>query len=69
MCNVVCGEIIIGIGFLYDYLLEKEKGVFLKLILFCEGFGYEIGGVSILKGVCNLDNVKLFVDWVLLKDV
>lgn len=34
----------------------------------CEGTGYEIGGVSILKGARNLDNAKLFVDWALSKE-
>ncbi|VDZ71658.1 putative periplasmic ferric iron-binding protein [Atlantibacter hermannii] len=34
----------------------------------CEGTGYEIGGVSILKGARNIDNAKLFVDWVLSKE-
>ncbi len=34
----------------------------------CEGTGYELGGVSILKGARNLDNAKLFVDWVLSKE-
>ncbi|EKN4868645.1 ABC transporter substrate-binding protein [Yersinia enterocolitica] len=66
--NAARGETTIGIGFLHDYSLEKEKGAPLKLISPCEGSGYEIGGVSILKGARNLDNAKLFVDWVLSKD-
>ena len=62
------GETAIGIGFLHDYSLEKEQGAPLELISPCEGTGYEIGGVSILKGARNLDNAKLFVDWVLSKE-
>ena len=62
------GETAIGIGFLHDYSLEKEQGAPLELVSPCEGTGYEIGGVSILKGARNLDNAKLFVDWVLSKD-
>lgn len=46
----------------------KEQGAPLELISPCEGTGYEIGGVSILKGARNLDNAKLFVDWVLSKE-
>jgi len=34
----------------------------------CEGTGYEIGGVSIIKGARNLENAKLFVDWALSKE-
>ena len=65
--NAARGETAIGIGFLHDYSLEKEQGAPLELISPCEGTGYEIGGVSILKGARNLDNAKLFVDWVLSK--
>ncbi|MCL2894467.1 ABC transporter substrate-binding protein [Brenneria tiliae] len=66
--NAARGETAIGIGFLHDYSLEKEKGAPLTLVSPCEGTGYEIGGVSILKGARNLDNAKLFVDWALSKE-
>ncbi|THD42950.1 ABC transporter substrate-binding protein, partial [Enterobacteriaceae bacterium ML5] len=66
--NAARGETAIGIGFLHDYAQEKESGAPLKLISPCEGSGYEIGGVSILKGARNLDNAKLFVDWALSKE-
>lgn len=66
--NSARGEIAIGIGFLHDYSLEQSKGAPLELISPCEGTGYEIGGVSIIKGARNLDNAKLFVDWVLSKE-
>lgn len=66
--NAARGETAIGIGFLHDYSLEKDNGAPLELIAPCEGTGYEIGGVSILKGARNMDNAKLFVDWVLSKE-
>lgn len=66
--NAARGEATIGIGFLHDYALEKEKGTPLALVVPCEGTGYELGGVSILKGARNLDNAKLFVDWALSKE-
>lgn len=66
--NAARGETAIGIGFLHDYVLEKEKGASLELVVPCEGTGYEIGGVSIIKGARNLDNAKLFVDWALSKE-
>ncbi|WP_064607253.1 ABC transporter substrate-binding protein [Photobacterium sp. J15] len=66
--NSARGEIAIGIGFLHDYSLEQSKGAPLELISPCEGTGYEIGGVSIIKGARNMDNAKLFVDWVLSKE-
>lgn len=66
--NAARGEAAIGIGFLHDYSLEKEKNAPLDLIVPCEGTGYEIGGVSIIKGARNMDNAKLFVDWALSKE-
>lgn len=65
--NAARGETVVGIGFLHDYSLEKEKGAPIELISPCEGTGYEIGGASIIKGARNLDNAKLFIDWVLSK--
>lgn len=38
------------------------------MIVPCEGTGYELGGVSIIKGARNLENAKLFVDWALSKE-
>lgn len=66
--NAARGETAVGIGFLHDYQLEKDKGAPLELIVPCEGTGYELGGVSIIKGARNLDNAKLFVDWALSKE-
>jgi iron(III) transport system substrate-binding protein len=31
----------------------------------CEGTGYEIGSMSIIKGAKNLDSAKKFYDWAL----
>ena len=66
--NAARGEAVVGIGFLHDYALEKRNGAPLELVVPCEGTGYELGGVSILKGARNLDNAKLFVDWALSKE-
>ncbi len=66
--NTARGETAIGIGFLHDYSLEKEQGAPIELIAPCEGTGYEIGGISILKGARNVENAKLFVDWALSKE-
>lgn len=66
--NAARGEATIGIGFLHDYSLEIEKGAPIKIVSPCEGTGYELGGVSILKNARNIDNAKLFVDWSLSKE-
>ncbi|MDO4430380.1 MAG: ABC transporter substrate-binding protein [Lonepinella koalarum] len=63
--NTARGEAAIGIGFLHEHSIEKEKGAPVELIVPCEGTGYEIGAVSIIKGARNLENAKKFVDWAL----
>lgn len=63
--NAARGEVMIGIGFLHDHAKEKAKGFPLELVGPCEGTGYEIGGLSIIKNARNLDNAKKFVDWAL----
>ncbi|TDQ59896.1 iron(III) transport system substrate-binding protein [Mesocricetibacter intestinalis] len=62
------GEATIGIGFLHDYAVEKKNGAPIEMIVPCEGTGYELGGLSILKGARNQENAKLFVDYVLSKE-
>ena len=66
--NTARGETTIGIGFLHDYAMEKQQGAQIELIVPCEGTGYELVGVSILKGARNMENAKLFVDWALSKE-
>ncbi|MFV0421092.1 ABC transporter substrate-binding protein [Oleidesulfovibrio sp.] len=59
------GETMIGIGFLHDHALQKANGYPLELVVPSEGTGYEIGGLSIIKDCRNLENAKLFVDFML----
>ncbi len=66
--NIARNETTIGIGFLQNYSFEREKGAPIEVIVPCEGTGYELGGVSIIKGARNEDNAKLFVDWVMSKE-
>ena len=40
----------------------------MKPVLPCEGVGYEIGSMAIIKGARNLDAAKKFVDWALTAD-
>lgn len=62
------GETLIGIGFLHDHALQKANGFPLELIVPAEGTGYEIGGLSIIKGARNMENAQLFVDFMLSKE-
>ncbi|MGB5987255.1 MAG: ABC transporter substrate-binding protein [Desulfobacterales bacterium] len=62
------GETMIGIGFLHDHALQKVNGFPLELVVPAEGTGYEIGGLSIIKGARNMENAKKFVDYMLSKE-
>ena len=59
------GETLIGIGFLHDHAKLIKNGFPLKLVVPSEGTGYEIGGLSIIKGARNLKNAQKFVDFML----
>ncbi|ABR74627.1 hypothetical protein CBG46_09795 [Actinobacillus succinogenes] len=63
--NLATGEVAVDISFMNAYLREREKGAPVEGVLPCEGVGYTLGATSIIKGARNLDNAKLFTDWVL----
>ena len=62
------GTVAIDLGFMLVYPREKKNGAPVEGILPCEGVGYSLGGASIIKGSRNLDNAKLFMDFVLSKE-
>ncbi|MDO5053784.1 MAG: ABC transporter substrate-binding protein [Pasteurella oralis] len=66
--NLSRGESAVAVGFIHSYATEKEKGAPVESILPCEGDGYSLGGMSIIKNARNLDNAKLFADWALSKE-
>jgi len=59
------GETLVGIIFLHDGVTQKVSGAPVELVAPCEGTGYEIGSMSIIKGARNLENAKKFFDWAL----
>jgi len=61
---VALGETAIGIAFMHDMVTMIVDGAPVKTVAPCEGTGYEIGSVSIVKGK-NQDAAKKFVDWAL----
>ncbi|MGC6342871.1 ABC transporter substrate-binding protein [Bisgaard Taxon 45] len=66
--NTARGETTVGIGFLQNYSFEKENGAPIELVVPCEGTGYELGGISVIKNARNLKNAQRFVDWVMSKE-
>ncbi len=59
------GETLASVSFIHDAVTEAQAGFPVKGVAPCEGTGYEIGSLSIVKGARNLDNAKKFVDWAL----
>ena len=59
------GESLIGITFQHDAVTQAVGGAPVKIVSPCEGTGYEIGSMSIIKGAKNLDNAKKWYDWAL----
>ena len=59
------GENTIGIVFMHDAVKQAVSGFPIKVVAPCEGTGYEIGSMSIIKGARNLESAKKFYDWAL----
>jgi iron(III) transport system substrate-binding protein len=62
------GENTIGIVFMHDAVKQAVSGFPIKVVAPCEGTGYEIGSMSIIKGARNMDEAKKFYDWALSTD-
>jgi len=65
MTAVTRGETGIGSTVLHGVINEVVRGFPVKAILPCEGVGYEVGSMAIIKGARNMDNAKKFFDWAL----
>lgn len=68
MTAVKRGEIFVGSTVLHGVINEIAAGFPVKAILPCEGVGYEVGSMAIIKGSRNIDNAKKFADWALTVD-
>ena len=63
--NVARGEATVSISFIHDAVTEAVGGFPVKAATPCEGTGYEVGSMSIVKGAKNLEAAKKFYDWAL----
>lgn len=59
------GETMIGISFIHDAVTQKSAGAPLAIVAPCEGTGYEIGAVSIVRGTRLVTLAQTFVDFTL----
>jgi len=63
--SVSRGESMIGITFLDEFIPEQYVNAPIETVLPCEGTGYSVGAMSIIKGARNLPEAKRFYDWAL----
>lgn len=63
------GENTIGIVFMHDAVAQAASGFPIKVVAPCEGTGYEIGGMSIIKDARNPESARKFYDWALTAEV
>jgi iron(III) transport system substrate-binding protein len=59
------GETAVGIVFMHDLVTMVVDGAPMKVVAPCEGTGYEIGSMSLVKGARNAENAKKWYDWAL----
>jgi len=63
------GENTIGIVFMHDAVKQAVSGFPIKVVAPCEGTGYEIGSMSLIKDGRNPESAKKFYDWALSAEV
>ena len=62
---VARGETGVSISFVHDAVAEAEAGFPVAYVTPCEGTGYEIGSMSIVKGGRNGANARKLYEWAL----
>lgn len=63
--NVAKGEVAIGVSFMFTFEGWRHKGYPVVITPPCEGTGYEIGGIALVKGARNKDAAKRYYDWLM----
>jgi iron(III) transport system substrate-binding protein len=66
--SVARGESMIGVTFLDEFIPEQFAGAPIETVLPCEGTGFSVGAMSLVKGARNVENAKKFYDWALTAD-
>lgn len=63
---VAVGETLIGIVFIDNALVQIANGAAaVRVVAPCEGTGYEIGAMSIVRGAPHPENARRYYDWAL----
>jgi len=62
------GETLIGIAFQHDVIDVAKRNFPVQVVSPCEGTGYEIGSMSLVKGARHPAEARRFYDWALTVD-
>ncbi|MCZ4280214.1 ABC transporter substrate-binding protein [Kiloniella laminariae] len=63
------GETTLAITFMHDMVKQVKKGFPIKVVAPCEGTGYEVGSMSIVKGARNPETAQKFAEFALRADI
>ncbi|MDN8612907.1 ABC transporter substrate-binding protein [Variovorax ginsengisoli] len=63
--NVAKGEVAVGISFIFGFDKWRQDKYPVKAAAPCEGTGYEIGGIALVKGARNKANAQRYYDWLM----
>jgi iron(III) transport system substrate-binding protein len=63
--STASGETGVGIAFMHDMVTMRVQGAPIQTVAPCEGTGYEIGAVSLIRGRKNTAAARQFLDWTL----
>ena len=64
--SVAKGEVGIGVSFIFGFENERINGfTMVHAGAPCEGTGYEIGGIALVKGSRNREAAKKYYDWLM----
>ena len=63
--NVAKGEVGVGVSFIFGFDKWRHDKFPVKTAAPCEGTGYEVGGIALVKGARNKDNAKRYYDWLM----
>ena len=60
------GEVGIGVSFIFGFENERITNKFpVQSVAPCEGTGYEIGGIALVKGARNKEAARRYYDWLM----
>ena len=63
--NVAKGEVGVGVSFIFGFDKWRYDKFPVKTAAPCEGTGYEVGGIALVKGARNMESARRYYDWLM----